>query len=85
MHPLGAAPARAWNVFLACEDWKKSWTFWDAYMSLTWCSNMVQTQMKETGYSFFYFIVLIGMVASVIGIQFSSYVSGSGSKFFRIA
>ena len=33
----------------------------------------------------FYFIVLVGMVASVIGIQFSSYVSGSGSKFFRIA
>ena len=33
----------------------------------------------------FCLIVLIGMVASVIGIQFSSYVSGSGSKFFRIA
>ena len=33
----------------------------------------------------FYFIVLIGMVASVIGIQFFSYVSGSGSKFFRTA
>ena len=33
----------------------------------------------------FYFIVLIGMVASVIGISFFSYVSGFGSKFSRIA
>ena len=33
----------------------------------------------------FYFIVLIGMVASVSGIQFFSYVSGFGSKFSRIA
>ena len=33
----------------------------------------------------FYFIVLIGMVASVIGINFFSYFSGFGSKFSRIA
>ena len=33
----------------------------------------------------FNFIVLIGMVASVIGIQFFSYVLGFGSKFSRIA
>ena len=33
----------------------------------------------------FYFIVLIGMVASVIGIRFFRYVSGFGSKFSRIA
>ena len=33
----------------------------------------------------FCLIVLIGMVASVIGISFFSYVSGCGSKFSRIA
>ena len=26
--------------------------FWDAYLSLTWCSNIVQTQMKQLVYSF---------------------------------
>ena len=86
MHLLVAAPARAWNVFLACENWKKSWTFWDAYMSLTWCSNMVQTQMKETGYSssftsLFWLVWLPPLSESV----FFRYVSGFGSKFSRIA
>ena len=41
MHLLLGGPARAWNVFLACEDKKKPWTFWDAYMSLNWCWNIV--------------------------------------------
>ena len=31
---------------------EKTLNFWDAYMSLTWSSNMVQTKMKETGFSF---------------------------------
>ena len=34
MEPV-IAPTRwcFWNVFLACEDWKNSWIFWDAYLS----------------------------------------------------
>ena len=27
MHLLVGGPARAWDVFLACEDWKKPWIF----------------------------------------------------------
>ena len=79
MHPLVAAPARAWNVFLACEDWKKSWTFWDAYMSLTWCSNMVQTQMKEIGYSFslttlYWLVWLLPLLESVFQLFFGFWI-----------
>ena len=71
MHLLVGGPGRAWNVFLACKDYKKTWTFWDAYMSSTWCSNIVQTEMKETDYSFaFDFLVLTDKVASSIGLSF---------------
>ena len=35
MHFLVCGPTRAWNVFQACRT-RKTWTFWVAYMSLTW-------------------------------------------------
>ena len=55
-------------------------------MSLTCCLNIVQTEMKETGYSFsFYFLVLMDIVASVIGMSFFICVSGFRLKFSRIA
>ena len=41
--------------------------------------------MKETGYSFFYFIVLMGTVASVIGMIFFQLCFCFGLKFSRIA
>ena len=51
------ASARLWHC--ACfkcvtglRRLEKTLKFWDAYMSLTWFSHMVQTKMKETGYSF---------------------------------
>ena len=56
MEPVDA-PARWW--LCACLKsvsglWRldKTLNFRDAYVSLTWSSNMVQTQMKETGYNF---------------------------------
>ena len=46
------ALARRWPC--ACLNWvsgfcrlEKTWTFSDAYMSLTWCSKFVQTWMKK--------------------------------------
>ena len=33
MHLLGGGPECASIVFLACQDQKKPWTFWYAYMS----------------------------------------------------
>ena len=48
MHLLVGGLASAGKMFLACEDFKKPEIFLDAYMSLTWCSNAVQTQTKET-------------------------------------
>ena len=58
MEPVNAL-ARWWScVCLKCvsglRSLEKTWTFGDAYMSLTWCSNFVQTSMKETGYSFIF-------------------------------
>ena len=47
MHLLVGGPERASIVFLACEDKKKSWIFWDAYMSLTWCSNLVRHKWRK--------------------------------------
>ena len=47
MHLLVGGPSRAWTVFLACEDWKKPRIFREAYMSLTWCSKMVQTKRRK--------------------------------------
>ena len=62
----------AWNVFLARKEWKKLnfLRFWDAYMSLSWCSNTVRTWRKVASASLFLFIVLIDIVASVIGMRF---------------
>ena len=52
MHLLVDVPGRAWKVFLAWENWKKTWFFRNAHNSLTWYSNIVQTLTKETGYGF---------------------------------
>ena len=38
---------------------EKNWTFWDAFMSLIWCSITVQIKMKENGYSFSYLLLCI--------------------------
>ena len=51
------APARWWpctclKYVSGLWNYKKPWTIWDAFMPLTWCSNMAQTSKKETGYSF---------------------------------
>ena len=56
MHPLagGQEHVSNRNVFLAGEDQKKPWNSWDAYMSLTWCSNAFETKMQEAGCSFFF-------------------------------
>ena len=85
------APARWWPcACLKCvsglQRLEKDWTSWDAYMSLTWCSNTVQTWRKLATASLFSFIALMGIVASFIGMSFFLiYVSVFGLMFCRLA
>ena len=58
--------------FWPAKSTKKPWTFWDAYMSLTWCSNMVDINEGNWLQVLFYFIVFMGIVTAVIGIRFFS-------------
>ena len=90
MEPVNA-PARWWPcACLKCVSGlrrlENPWTFWDAFMSLTWCSNMVQTYMKETGYGFSFtwwycWVQLLPLLEWV----FFSCVSGFRLKISRFA
>ena len=63
----------------------KSRTFWDAYKSWTLCSNVVQTQMKEYGYTLFSFFFFENIVSLLIGLSFFVTASGFKLKFSRDA
>ena len=60
----------------------KNWTFWDAYMSLTWRSIFVLTYGGNWLHRLFYFIVLLGIFSSVLGMSSLICVSGFRLKFF---
>ena len=86
MKPVNA-PTRWWpcarlKFFSGLRRPEKNLIFWDAYMSLTWCSNMVDIIEGNWLQLLFYLIVLMGVVASDIGMSFFSYVSGFRLKFF---
>ena len=70
MHLLVGGPARAWNVFLACED-RKSLNFLRCIhvidLVLKYGSDINEGNWLQL---LFYFIVLMGIVASVIGMSF---------------
>ena len=85
MHLLVGGPARAWNVFLACEDQKKPWTF--EMHTCLWPGRQIWFRRKGRNWLhlLFYFIVLIGIVPSVIGRRFFNSVPGFRLKFSRIA
>ena len=73
------APARWWHcaclTSVSClRRLEKKLFFWDAYMSLTWCSNMVDINEGNWLQLLFYFLVLMGIVTAVIGIRFFSAV-----------
>ena len=86
IHLLVSGPARAWNEFLASKGYKKFCNFWDAFMSLTWCSNKVQTWMKDTGFNFsFTSLYWLVHLPPFLDWVFLSFVSGFRSTFSRIA
>ena len=70
MHLLVSGPARDRNVFLACKDKKTIEFIWDAYLSLNWCSNVVQTWMKERDTASIWHNLLVYVVALIIGMSF---------------
>ena len=52
---------------------------------MTWCSIFVDTKELNWLQLLFYFIVLMGIFASVVGMSSFSYVSGFRLKLSRIA
>ena len=89
MEPVNA-PARWWPcACLECVSGlrrlKKTLNFLRCLHVLTGCSNVVKTKMKETGYSFSLLFVLVGIVASVVGMSFFSCVSCFKLTFSPIA
>ena len=72
--------------FWPAKTRKNPWTFRDAYISLTWCSNMAQTYMKETSYSYFFTSLywLVWLPPLLEWFPFSC-ISCFGLKFSRIA
>ena len=80
-------PARWWPWMCLKSDsglrrLEKTGTFWDAYMSLTWCSIIVLTNGGNWLHLLFYFIVLLGIFSSVLGMSSLICVSGFRLKFF---
>ena len=90
MEPVNA-PARWWPW--ACLNCVSGLRRLEKTLNFLRCIHVIDPVLKNGSNMnegnwlqlLFYFIVLIGMVASVSGIQFFSYVSGFGSKFSRIA
>ena len=86
-----SAPGRWWPCeCLKCVSGlrrlEKHWSFWNEYMSLNWCSNMLQTKMKETVYSFsFTSLYWWVMLPPLLEWVFFSCVSCFRLKFSRIA
>ena len=72
MHILVGGPVHASKGFLACGDQKKSWVFLGCIhvfdLVLKYGSDINEGNCLQL---LFYFFVLIGVVASVIGMSFS--------------
>ena len=85
MDMLVGGPGRAWNVFLACENQKKSLNFLR-------CIHVIDLELKygsdknERNWLqlLFYFIVLKSVIASVIGMSFFSAVSQVLNRRFLV-
>ena len=84
MHLLVGGPACAWNVFLVGEEKKKIFLrcIYVIELVLKYGSDINEGNWLQL---VFYFILLMGIVASVIGLGLFQCVSGFRLKFSRIA
>ena len=85
MDMLVGGPGRVWNVFLTCENQKKTLNFLRCIhvidLELNYGSDIKESNRLHL---LFYFIVLKSVIASVIGMSFFSAVSQVLGRSFLV-